>query len=205
MKLIKVVDILAKQGLSVSYRYRSDGGISITYLAGVKYSGSRGNMEARRIVGSKLSDKQIAQRAKAFSNSPIIFDKEFQKQLKKTQRDMREHPSKHHGRISARLIKAKLKDESREDVLQHMKNLSLIARGIAYRGSVEALIGKIERLDLLSGGTEFQEVINRLNANIDRIPDKLISPLNSIGYDVEKGATTHKEGAQLMLDQLDKI
>lgn len=62
MKLIKVVEKLKAEGHQVTIKKRTDGGIKITSIDGVKFSGIKGNTTARAMTGEKLSTQQLAQR-----------------------------------------------------------------------------------------------------------------------------------------------
>lgn len=62
MKLIKVVEKLRAEGHTVTTKKRTDGGIKITSIDGVKFSGIKGNTTARAMSGEKLSTQQLAQR-----------------------------------------------------------------------------------------------------------------------------------------------
>ena len=62
MKLIKVVEKLRAEGHTVTAKKRKDGGIKITSIDGVKFSGIKGNATARAMTGEKLSTQQLAQR-----------------------------------------------------------------------------------------------------------------------------------------------
>lgn len=62
MKLIKVVEKLRAEGHNVTTKKRTDGGIKITSIDGVKFSGIKGNTQARAMSGEKLSTQQLAQR-----------------------------------------------------------------------------------------------------------------------------------------------
>jgi len=199
MKLIKIVQMLAKKGMPISYRFRNDGGVVVTSLAGVRYKGSAGNIEARKVAGAKLSDKQIAQRIKAYQASPLQFDMEFRKQLKATQKAMKANPDFHHGKMSSKLAKSKIEYDGRDKTLQVMKNLETMAKGLAYETVVETLILRLARLDW----EKFSESIGVLHANIREIPDKLIPQMYDIGYDVGKGATSAEEGNRLIMELLD--
>lgn len=139
---------LQKQGHDVEYRKRKDGGYIITKINDKKYTGAKGNIQARTILGATLPQTRVEQlnfNVQKFikgAKKKATLDQEMKKELRKVQRKWRKN--KVHGRITAKKVKIHIKEEGKEGALEYLKRQERYGEGLAYEENVEYLAQYIE-------------------------------------------------------------
>ena len=185
VKVKSIINDLRSQGVSVSYRRRSDGGYLITAVGTTKFKGAKGNAYAREILGLSLTKQQLSQRATAFGNSPIQFDAEIRNQIRKTNKAYRESEEKTFNqgnkpaKTSIKSVKANIKRRGKQRALEELKNNELRALGYAYPIIVDTLVARIEDLN---GGGEFNNAISLLKEKRHSFRDKYIFEIYQVLY-----------------------
>ena len=152
MKLITIVKNLQNAGVNIKYRIRKDGGILVTEVDGMRFSGAYGNSFIRSMTGESLSEAQIKQRQKIKPPkkvAPMARKKEevpedVKRQIKKLQRLYRVDEKKGKPTIKNwRYVKEKYGDQEANRLLQQSE---YYIRGIAYTENIEALIQRLTQL-----------------------------------------------------------
>lgn len=152
---------LEKQGHRVKTYVRKDGGILITEIDGVKYSGAKGNKVARSILGQKLSQaresqtKQALRERKKRKRRTTDVAEDIQRQQRRVNRKLRERDERLDernrsplGRITMSKLRYILETEGEDAVRRYLDEAEKYATGIAYEGSVEALYKDIQAIAL---------------------------------------------------------
>ena len=175
MKLINLINQMRRDGFKINYRIRTDGGVIITSINGVKFSGAKGNTALRDYAGVKLSTKQEAQRqynVKKFIKLNTEYntqrkkvktlDDDIKKVLRKVQRLWRKSDNIQTGNVTARKVKYRLKHFGREEALNYLSRMELRARGIAYPENVEYLATEISKKGKSAYALEYSDDFDQL-------------------------------------------
>ena len=143
MKVEELVKELIKQGYQVKYRRRSEkegSGVRITSINGKHYTGSRGNVEARALLGEELSAIQrrhlesIRTPKKQFGSRKqnlLEVDEETKKKIKKLQAKFRKRGIKE-GVPTLRNYRYVMSKFSKAEADRLLEGASRYVRNIAY-------------------------------------------------------------------------
>ena len=175
MKLVNLINQMRRDGFKINYRIRTDGGVIITSINDVKFSGAKGNTALREYAGVKLSAKQEAQRqynVKKFikldteyntqKKKAKTLDNDIKKVLRKVQRLWRKSSNITTGNVTARKVKYRLKNFGREEALSYLSRMELRARGIAYVENVEHLAMEISNKGKSAYALEYSAQFDQL-------------------------------------------
>ena len=197
MKVKEIITELRKEGYSVKFRERTDGGIIITEINGIKYKGANGNREARNIVGVELSTAQKEQMSqnvekliKDVKKTPTL-DKQTKAQLKKVQRKWKKNAVGGKAKITAKKVKWHIKNEGKTAADEYLMKMERYAEGYAYEENVEYLAQYIEDTangvltddDLQRSLYDLADLIRSIKATFK---EEFISRVYGIMYDVVK-------------------
>lgn len=86
--------IKSRPDLDIKYKNRSDGGVLITSINGVKYKGARGNKALRHLTGSTLSSNRVSQLKYASGRRSSIASGKMQKVTISVPKEMRNYLNK---------------------------------------------------------------------------------------------------------------
>ena len=144
----QMITELRKKGHKVNARKRKDGGMLIKSIDGRKFTGAKGNAEARRLLGVTLSEKRKAQTSynvesfiKEKKKIKTLEDK-VKKRLRQVQRKWRKHNVQ--GELNAPNTKKYLKEYGYEATMAHLRRMERYGEGFAYEKNVEYLAQYIE-------------------------------------------------------------
>ena len=142
MTIREIIIELQRQGNRVKWRQRSDGGILITQINNMKFTGAKGNAEARKIIGVELSQARIKQTQ--FNVEKYIkgkkektIDEALKRKLRKVQRKMRKSAAK--GKITAKKVKWHVREEGEAAAEAYLDKMGRYAEGYAYLENAEYL------------------------------------------------------------------
>ena len=148
MKVEEMIKALEEMGFKVSARKRTDGGMIITKIDNMTFTGSKGNEYARRILGVELSQAKIeqvnfnVQKYIAGAKKKTTLDEEMKGKLRKVQRLWRKRGVK--GRITAKKVKWHIKEHGRQEAMENLEKMTRYGSGYAYYENVEYLAKYIE-------------------------------------------------------------
>lgn len=148
MKVEEMVKALEEMGFKVSARKRTDGGMIISKIDNMTFTGSKGNTYARKVLGVELSQARIeqthfnVQKYIAGAKKKTTLDEEMKSQLRKVQRLWRRKGVK--GRITAKKVKWHIEHEGRAAATANLEKMSRYGSGFAYYENVEYLAKYIE-------------------------------------------------------------
>lgn len=158
MKLKDIIKELQEQGFVVKFRERSASegkGVRITSINGVHYTGSKGNEEARAILGLKLSTAQTIHLAKITTpkgqfghkkKEPI--DENIKKQIRSLQRKFKKRGIKE-GMPTLRNYRYVKEKYGVEEANRLLEGAGRYVKGIAYIKNIQMLIERMNN-DLTS-------------------------------------------------------
>ena len=186
--MIDVINALIKQGHSVRYRHRKDGGYLITELDGIRFSGARGNTYARTIYGSYLSKAREFQLArinkarKRVSTLPNVI----KRKIARVQRKWRQAHDTTKGTIKTSSVRWVYEHEGEEEALRSLEKAERYATGLAYEENVNWLAQRL-RLDGLN------DLADKVENMSDRFKEEWIKAVYEVIYDFEKGVIQEEE------------
>nr|DAH14342.1 MAG TPA: hypothetical protein [Caudoviricetes sp.] len=207
IKMIDVVKMLRLQGHDVQYRKRPDGGILITKLDGQSFKLAQGNTLAREIVGVTLSEvrkeqlKEIGKtlykkqynpqtkQVEKITLSPakrkkIPLTSDLKKLLRKAQRLQKK--TKVDAKVTTSKVRYRLSHYGEAEAREMLTQRIRYYQGYAYSENVRWLIKRIESINY-EYDFQFDFFIEWLQANFNEVKESMISKVNNIIYELEKG------------------
>ena len=159
MTLRKTVETLREGGMDISFRVRPDGGIVVTKIGNIKYSGRAGNEAVRQIAGTPLPEYARQQRAgiaksgvggRTLGPAPKI-DREVRNALQRAQRVFRK-AGQTAGKPTTKNIRYQMSDgKTKEQIIEYLEGSIRYAKGLAQIGFLEAIL---EKAKIIYGQTE---------------------------------------------------
>ena len=125
MRVEEMIKALEEMGFKVSARKRTDGGMIISKINNMTFTGAKGNAYARKVLGIELSQAKIEQVhfnvAKYIEGSKkkATLDEEMKGKLRKVQRLWRKKGVK--GRITAKKVKWHIKEHGRKEAMENLE------------------------------------------------------------------------------------
>ena len=148
MRVEEMIKALEEMGFKVSARKRTDGGMIISKINNMTFTGAKGNAYARKVLGIELSQAKIEQVhfnvAKYIEGSKkkATLDDEMKGKLRKVQRLWRKQGVK--GRITAKKVKWHIKEHGRKEAMENLEKMTRYGQGLAYEENVEYLAKYVE-------------------------------------------------------------
>lgn len=187
----EIVSILRERGHNITFRARKDGGILITSLDGIKFSGARGNTFARTLYGDYLS------KAREFQLQRVNLQKAkkrkaplpeaLKKRLTRVQRLWRKQHDISKGTIKTSSIRYILENEGMLSASEALDKAEKYALGLAYEENVMFLVDRMEK-DELS-----ESLISSVELLRNRFKESWINPIYQTLYEYEKNAIEQDE------------
>lgn len=195
---------LQEKGYKVNIVFRKDGGVRISKINGKSFVGSAGNVEARKILGQKLSMAQakhlqdIRQKKGVFGKAKkAAIDPELIKLQNKINREFKKQGST--ARVRRSQIRYRLEREGFSEAKAYLTRALKYAKGYVYNESLEAYIQRLQNDKTMMQRKDrqyIQEVIDACNAiivsglQLKETPD--FKELLELTYEFEK---LYKSGA----------
>lgn len=155
MKLINIVKKARKEGIRISYRRRTDGGIIIKSINGRKYEGAKGNTALRFITGERISKENISLRRRIGFKEKRPEQMSLKNLFRKAQKEWRKANIIIKGtksRLTTKGLKTTLSIEGEEGTRAKLIENIQYSRGIAYDVNVDFWSEK-----MLDSKTEFKD------------------------------------------------
>ena len=197
MKTIEMINELRKRGYQVEARRRTDGGWIITRINNRKFSGAKGNQEARELLGVSLSSKRAEQvqynvekYIKGAKKPKEKVNEEMSKELRRIQRIWRKK------NVQAKLTKRKLRwhiqEEGQEAARRYLQRMERYGKGYAYEENVYGLAQYIEDTIPVIKDKELaaatQSLADEIKSKVDSFKEEWISKLYPFWYAVNESA-----------------
>lgn len=202
MNLIDIIKLLQKEGHSVQYYHRKDGGYVITRIDGQGFSGKLGNIRARAMTGQVLSQARSVQLSrirlpkgkKATKKAPL--PSEVLKEMRKVQKAWRKNHPDISGTISTRGVRYQLEHYGKEKTLLSLDKAYRYTQGYAYIDNVNWLIQRIENDLTKVYSQEMQNVVDKIKEKALDFKEEWISQVYEVVYEWEKGTLDADECAR---------
>lgn len=174
MILKKTVDVLRSGGMDIQYRIRPDGGIVVTKIGNIRYSGRAGNTAVRQIAGTPLSAEAYEQRTKIAARGvygrtvaklPKI-DKEIQNALKRAQYAFNKRGVKAGKPTTANIRYHQERGEVKKQIEEYLKETIRYAKGLSQIDYLYAILAEAKRLRGTSGIVEIEKGIYYLEQTL---------------------------------------
>ena len=191
----EVVNELRKRGHKIKYRVRSDGGILITSMDGVKYTGAAGNKIARTLVGDEAALSQarktqlkIIKPAKGPKPKEDVLQGRIQTRIKQVQKAYNKNKVPiSQGRITKRLIRKIVQEEGVEAAYRKLEQSERYAEGYALSKTISALVEYIRHMAMLVESDELEDLADDIEAHDGLIRDEWIKPAYEALYELNHG------------------
>ena len=195
MTIRNIIGALQNKGYSITYRRRKDGGVLITKIDGQRFTGAKGNILARSILGESLSTKRQEQLSKITKERTELGDiyKEYRRVARKWRTS---NLPKSAGKMSLKKLRRAIQEKGREEALRFLGEKEKYASGIAYSKNVQALASYIDelasRIDNYgeADSMELNELAELVRMNDGVIKDENILPAYEELYRVNTEALT---------------
>ena len=155
ISVAKMIKELEAMGFKVNARRRTDGGMIITKINDMSFTGASGNQYAREVLGVELSQARIEQVHYNVQKYIAVgkgnkakgkVDEELIRQLKTVQQKWRRN--KVQGRITKKKLRWHLKQGGRREAEQYLAKMSRYGSGYAYEENVQYLASYISNVAL---------------------------------------------------------
>ena len=193
----KIIAQLQAQGHKISYTKRKDGGVRITKIDGVSFTGSTGNRRARAMTGNALSVRQQTQLNKSYmrtpkgqfghkkNKKPPLTD-EAKKLIRKSQRVFRKE-GVISGTSSTYRFRENVEQYGYEEAMRRLRQNIRYAKGLAYIENVEHLINVLrdykDKLEFQNNEEElFNQLIMKIESMKENFKDKWIIAIRNLIY-----------------------
>ena len=202
MNLIDIIKLLQKEGHSVQYYHRKDGGYVITRIDGQGFAGKSGNVRARAMTGQVLSQARSVQLSrirlpkgkKATKKAPLPSD--VLKEMRRVQKAWRKNHPDISGTISTRGVRYQLEHYGKEKTLLSLDKAYRYTQGYAYIDNVNWLIQRIENDLSKVYSQEMQDVVDKIKEKALDFKEEWISQVYEVVYEWEKGSIEAEECAR---------
>ena len=192
MTIAEIVKLLEKEGHSVKYYVRKDGGLLITEIDGVKYKGASGNAQARAMSGQVVSERRVQQLKKITKQRKVKHKKlkipdELEKMRKKVERAWRKAGIK--GQISKRNLEAIIKERGVAGAKTYLEEMMRHTKGYAYTTQIDDLIMRIQQDMVVSDEKEntwLEKVIQLIEANRETLLVEVLFSIFDKLYEFEQ-------------------
>ena len=199
MTLREVVSNLLGKGYKVTYRVRKDGGILITSIDGNKFSGAKGNIAARSMLGLTLSDRRKAQLTKITRERsvhprkiPIYTPEDLEKYRKRVMRKWRKAGLT--GSISKRNLRRIIEDRGLKGAETYLIEMERHTENKAYYGAIEGLLARIQNdIDVVGDEIEIsylQAAYKIIEDNKEQFKQDWLFQIFDTLYNYEQGITS---------------
>ena len=180
MTIRAIIGALQQKGYSISFRKRRDGGVIITKIGEERFSGAKGNLLARSLLGESLSTKRSEQLSKITKERTEL--KELYKEYRRVTRKWRtSNLPTSAGKMSFKKFKRAIKEQGKEKALEFLYEKEKYASGLAYSKNIKALALYIEELasrldDFDYDGGDLYDLARDVENNDGNIRDEWLKP-----------------------------
>ena len=208
MTIAQIIQQLQKEGHSVTYYVRKDGGMLIRSIDGETFSGASGNKRARAMVGTSLSQAREAQLKFAMrqrgkykkTELPDYINKEFARVKKKWNKVFKAKDGKPHpaGYFGKNRLKRTFKEYGEEETMRRIHEAENYASGIAYSKNVEHLADYIRMTADQLNSDDLRNLANLILQFAYTIREEWIYPAYQELYKLNQGVEPKQVVANVM-------
>lgn len=194
ISVAKMIKELEEMGFKVNARRRTDGGMIITKINEMSFTGASGNQYAREVLGVELSQAKIEQVHYNVQKYIAVgkgnkakgkVDEELIRQLKSVQQKWRRN--KVQGRITKKKLRWHLKQGGKKEAQQYLAKMSRYGSGYAYEENVQYLATYISNVAIGSPAKwkdKILKVAEYILSRIETFKESWIHDIYSYWYEV---------------------
>lgn len=205
MTTYQLIKTLKKQGYRVSFSKRKDGGYLIKSIGKQKFTGAKGNIQARAILGVQLSkarEFQLNRINKSTAKSRTPLSKELQAKIRRVQRIWRKTHDLSKGTVKTSSIRYQLETYGEEEAWNKLEKAERYALGYAYYENINFALDRLKSLlkniDEEDYTDDIKEVLKKLDEdNIDFLTtfkEEWLHQIIEIYYDMDHHLISLDEG-----------
>ena len=214
MTMREIAIILQELGSEVKYTIRKDGGILITHINGQKFSGAKGNMEARKMIGANISEARVKQLQKIHPpkggwKKLDIVPEDVKKEIRKMQRQYRKQGVKA-GIPTIRKYRANVKLFGKKEANRLLNQAKRYGMGLAYEDNVDYLIQKLKEIQSKKPSDKLREAIDKVKELKPIFKEAWLKSIYSLAntsdfaLDVQNGKIQSSELGEKILEIISK-
>lgn len=195
MKVSEIIRELKSMGYEIESRQRSDGGVLITSINGVKYHASTGNQVARSILGISLSSARqeqlsynVSKYIKGKKKPKDKFDDDIKRAVKRVQRKWWKNKTHGTAKITMRKARYHFRTEGRQATLDYLSRMERYSEGYAYEENVRYLSDYASKISYGSSDANIKSLYEELANTIDGMrytfKEEWISKIYQLLYEI---------------------
>ena len=196
MTIREIIDLLRNQGHEITARERTDGGLRITSIDGVKYEGSRGNEVARNMTGARLSEARIKQLNVIIKGSSkkkkLQLSQEMKDEIKRIQAMYRKKTKLTGitGMPTRSNIRYTLKHYGEKEAWRRIQQSERYVKGLAYDDQIDWIKTYLKSLviDRPKYLSKMEELINEIENKREILPEQIVEGILQYCYGWLEGA-----------------
>lgn len=190
MTLKNIVKNLNKTGHSITYRVRTDGGIVVTSVDGIKTKIVEGNRIVRNLANTPISQKRFTQTQRNITEKIIkpAIDKKISNTLHYAQRLLKDSNVK--MKLTTKRLRENIDLVGEEEAYNHINRIKRYLQGYAYEENVDNLKNIIKH-DFRKSELR-DKIIERIEKNKEKFKERDLQEILETEYNRNKTMTRHQ-------------
>lgn len=201
MTLKNIVKNLNKTGHNITYRVRTDGGIIVTSVDGIKTKIVEGNRIVRNLANTPISQKRFTQTQRNISEKIIkpAIDTKISNTLHYAQRLLKNSNVK--MKLTTKRLRENIDLVGEEEAYNHINRIKRYLQGYAYEENVDNLKNIIKH-DFRKSDLR-NKIIDRIEKNKEKFKERDLQEILELQYNRNKTMTRHQvlEAISKFLDE----
>ena len=190
MTLKNIVKNLNKTGHNITYRVRTDGGIVVTSVDGIKTKIVEGNRIVRNLANTPISQKRSIQTQRNITEKIIkpAIDRKISNTLHSAQRLLKNSNVK--MKLTTKRLRENIDLVGEEEAYNHINRIKRYLQGYAYEENVDNLKNIIKH-DFRKSKLR-DEIIERIEKNKKKFKERDLQEILELQYNRNKTMTRHQ-------------
>lgn len=201
MTLKNIVKNLNKTGHNITYRVRTDGGIVVTSVDGMKTKIVEGNRIVRNLANTPISQKRFTQTQRNITEKIIkpVINTRISNTLHYAQRLLKNSNVK--MKLTTKRLRENIDLVGEEEAYNHINRIKRYLQGYAYEENVDNLKNIIKH-DFRKSDLR-NKIIDRIEKNKEKFKERDLQEILELQYNRNKTMTRHQvlEAISKFLDE----
>ena len=201
MTLKNIVKNLNKTGHNITYRVRTDGGIVVTSVDGMKTKIVEGNRIVRNLANTPISQKRFTQTQRNITEKIIkpVINTRISNTLHYAQRLLKNSNVK--MKLTTKRLRENIALVGEEEAFNHINRIKRYLQGYAYEENVGNLKNIIKH-DFRKSDLR-NKIIDRIEKNKEKFKERDLQEILELQYNRNKTMTRHQvlEAISKFLDE----
>lgn len=201
MTLKNIVKNLNKTGHNITYRVRTDGGIVVTSVDGIKTKIVEGNRIVRNLANTPISQKRFTQTQRNITEKIIkpVINTRISNTLHYAQRLLKNSNVK--MKLTTKRLRENIDLVGEEEAYNHINRIKRYLQGYAYEENVDNLKNIIKH-DFRKSELR-NKIIDRIEKNKEKFKERDLQEILELQYNRNKTMTRHQvlEAISKFLDE----